>query len=372
MNEMNKEMRREPASLRLPLIAVLLCLIIGTADMNAMGRKRPHTPAYNDYLNVLDYGISNDGKADVADTLQRLLDAHPNRTIFFPDGTYLLSHPLLTSSDPTRSVCLVLSNYAVIKAAANWQAGEAVIRLGALHKKNNITINGSNYGLYGGIIDGSGVANGVSIDGGRETKVQDVSIKNTQIGLHIKYGANSGSADADISDVNIVGNNHSDAVGVLIEGYDNTLTNMRIASVHYGVWIKSGGNSLRNIHPLYISKGQQVYEGSCGFLIEQSNNWCYYCYSDQMSTGFLLKNGASANLTDCFCYWYSGKVPYQTAIESEGKFNSICSGLKVGFRDDCPERTVLKAEKGGQGMLVNMIRVQKQNAADDVSDAYYK
>ena len=38
-------------------------------------------------------------------------------------------------------------------------------------------------GIFGGIIDGSGVANGISIDSGRETCIHHVSIKNTKIGI---------------------------------------------------------------------------------------------------------------------------------------------------------------------------------------------
>ena len=38
----------------------------------------------------------------------------------------------------------------------------------------------------GGIIDRASVADGISIDGGRETAVRNVSIKHTGIGLHIK------------------------------------------------------------------------------------------------------------------------------------------------------------------------------------------
>ncbi len=41
-------------------------------------------------------------------------------------------------------------------------------------------------------------------------------MKNVRIGLHIKPGVNSGSSDADISDINIVGNGKADSVGMLV------------------------------------------------------------------------------------------------------------------------------------------------------------
>ena len=153
-----------------------------------------------------------------------------------------------------------------------------MVRLGASHPANDINTPGSNYGLRGGIIDGGGVADGVSIDGGRETVIQNVSIKHVNIGVHVKRGANNGSSDADVSSVNIVGTNTTSSIGLLIEGYDNTFTNMRIASVNVGVMIKSAGNMLRNIHPLYTCDYTD-YTASVGFDDRAGNNWYSFCYS---------------------------------------------------------------------------------------------
>ncbi len=100
-------------------------------------------------------------------------------------------------------------------------------------------------------MDGNGRANGISIDSGRETSIRYVSIQNTVIGLYIKHGANGGSLDADIFNVNIDGAAQPNCIGALIEGFDNTLTNMRIVGVQVGVRLKSGGNYLWNIHSLH-------------------------------------------------------------------------------------------------------------------------
>lgn len=150
------------------------------------------------YVIVTKHGVKADGKTDVSDAIQKVIDNNPNRTIYFPDGVYLLSKSIITPADPEKSVHLVLSNYATLKAK-DWNQGGALVRLGGKDPKNSITINGSNYGFYGGIIDGSGVADGISIDGGRETRVENVSIKHVQTGLIIKHGANNGSSDSDIN-----------------------------------------------------------------------------------------------------------------------------------------------------------------------------
>lgn len=315
--------------------------------------------------------VPADGVTDASDAIQKLIDDNPNRTIYFPDGTYLLKKPILTPASPKRSVSLVLDNYAVIKASDDWTSDEALVRLGASHPANDINTIGSVYGLDGGIIDGSGKAKGISIDGGRETFIRNVSIKHVQVGIHIKRGANSGSSDSDVRDVNIVGNNKADSIGVLLDGYDNTLTNMRIASVNIGILMKSGGNSLRNLHPLYIFNSQNTYETSCGFVDLCGSNWYSFCYSDQFSVGFKLKPEIVSIFNNCFCYWYSGKVPFQTAIKCDGKFNSIFTDFRAGFSGEVTVvRSLILAEPGGQGFLQNVVLGRRTMGPEDKTKEY--
>ena len=111
------------------------------------------------YVLVTDYVKANTGE-DVSDALQELILNNPHRTIYFPDGVYLISKPICTPANPIHSVSLVLSCYATIKATDDWTDSEALVRLGAAEPFNDINANGSNYGLEGGIIDGNGKANG--------------------------------------------------------------------------------------------------------------------------------------------------------------------------------------------------------------------
>ena len=278
-------------------------------------------------------GIAGDGTAPCADAIQRLIDANPNREIFFPDGVYLLDKPICTPAHPTNSVALHLSAFAKFKAAPGWSSDEAMVRLGAIHPANNIMLAGSWYWLKGGIIDGSGVAKGVSIDGGRETLVADLSMKGVKVGLHIKRGANSGSSDADVRNVNIVGNNAPDSIGVLIDGYDNTLSNMRIYACVKGVVINSGGNSLRDIHPLFAMR-KENYDASVGFEINSGHVWMDFCYSDQFCTGFKFGPRGGGVLDKCFCYWYLSKPGMRhVGFSAAGKFNAKVQSPTVVFKN---------------------------------------
>jgi len=319
------------------------------------------------YIVVTDY-LPADGRTDVSKALQTLIDENPNRTLFFPDGTYLRREPILTPAHPERSVDLQLSNFACITASEDWNSGEAMVRLGAKDAANNIYVPGSNYGLCGGILDGAGKAKAISIDGGRETCIRNVNIKNAQIGIHIKYGANSGSSDADITGVNITGNGRTDSIGVLLEGYDNTLTNMRIANVFTGVEVRSGGNMLRNIHPLFIIRpdAYERYRESVGFRILHAMNWFDYCYSDQFAVGFDTLGGGV--LKNCFCWWYSGREDVHLAVRSAGPFIGSIDTLVIGgeYQSDHPNRFMEPAFGEAAGSIRDVVLVLKDGRTERI------
>ena len=344
-----------------------LLLLLVSISLVAFGRKNHENRGY---VVVTDY-VKADGKKDVSDALQKIIDTHPNRTIYFPDGVYLIGKPILTPADPAKSVALELSNYAILRATPDWSDTEAMVRLGAKDAANNITLPGSNYYLDGGIIDGNKVANGISIDGGRETVIRNTSIKGVKVGIHVKHGANSGSSDADIHDVNIVGDFTSESIGVLVEGYDNTFTNMRIAGVNIGVKLLSSGNSMRNIHPLFYNS-REGYEKSCGFWDERSDNWYSFCYSDQFATGFYNKGGR-VFYTDCFVYWYSNQGEKHTAIRVDGRFNARVTNLNVGFakHNATKENVVLHVrEEGGKGTMLNTVICDPSLVTDHTHEQY--
>ncbi|MBQ2904539.1 MAG: hypothetical protein IJE48_09100 [Clostridia bacterium] len=316
------------------------------------------------YLVVTDY-LKADGKNDVSDIIQDLIDNNPNRTIYFPDGVYLIGKSIFTPADPKKSVDLQLSNYAVIRASQDF-SGEALIRLGGKDAANDTHTAGSNYSLTGGVIDACGKSNGVSIDSGRETVISKTSIKNAVIGIHVKYGANSGSSDADISDVNIIGTGSTDSVGILVEGFDNTFTNIRIGNVFIGVHLKSASNSLRNIHPLYYSDYTD-YENSCGFFDECGSNIYDFCYSDQFCVGFRTVNGVSSIYDNCFCFWYSATGGREIAFKADGGFNSVSSNFRCGFRGDTENSVLVTDKNKGRGIFDNLLYY-----SNDVSDFAHK
>lgn len=323
------------------------------------------------YIIVTDYVKANSGK-DVSDELQELILGNPNRTIYFPDGEYLLSKPISTPANPIHAVSLELSTFAVLRASKDWSSDEAMVRLGAAEPYNSIYIPGSNYYFTGGIVDGNGIANGISIDSGRETCIHHVSIKNTKVGIHIKWGANNRSSDADIFNVNIVGNAAHDSIGVWLVGHDNTLTNMRIANVHTGILAESGGNIFRNLHPLYTYNGENALDENFLTSVAFDDRWTdnYYdvCYSDQFCTAFSMTT-KSRNIYDkSFIMWYTTKNGVENAFRVNGKFNAIIRNARVNFHGETQSSLLSVSEDGGSGIIENPML----NSESFIDDEVYK
>ncbi|MGI5869169.1 MAG: sugar-binding protein [Kiritimatiellia bacterium] len=317
------------------------------------GSSRSAFPASLGWIIATDF-VAADGATDVAGALQSLIEANPNRTIFFPDGVYLLSKPIATPADPRRSVTLRLSDNAVLRAAPGWNSEFSMVRLGGIHPFNDNHRIGSQYGLFGGYIDGAGVAKGVSIESGRETRVQNVSIRNALVGLHVWKGANGGSADCDIRDVNITCNNAYDSVGLFVQAHDNSFMNMRIMNARVGVRLNGSGNLLTKIHPLANRAMFSFYEDTVGFEDNAGNNGYDRCYADQFSTGWLF--GAKclpSDLDGCLSFWFDSTPGHpHTSLRSVGKFNAIVDDFWAGFRDGKATNAVLLiGEPGGEGII---------------------
>lgn len=345
-------------------ILVLIYIIVPTEILGQNSR----------YVDITDYISFND--LDVSMAIQRAIDQNPNRVIFFPDGLYKISTPILTSADPHKSVCLELSNYAIIQPKEGWNHEEAMIRLGGKEPSNTVLIPGSNYYLSGGIIDCAGVAKGISIDSGRETIVRETSIKNAVLGIHIKKGANNGSSDADIYNVNITGNMNRNSIGILVEGYDNTFSNIRIYRTQFGVMSSSGGNSFRNIHALYGSSDDSIYEDGYGFVNKKGNNWYDLCYSDQYATGFCIESGYGI-FHDCYAFWYSKRGLTHTAFRSYLPFNSIVTNFTMGVNSsNATERNIILDEIDssvkGSGYFQNIRVTNPQFITTDTHKKYIK
>jgi hypothetical protein len=312
------------------------------AEVNNALLLRPIEKTTDSYITVTDYFPANTGK-DVTALIQQLIDVNPNRTIYFPDGEYLISSPIMTQSDPKLSSAIYLSDGAVIKAIKEtWKKstttekklvdkGKATERVvlkqrdvntlvalggAGTHTNDNRSV-GSYFYFMGGTLDGNGVADGISFEQGREPLIRNVCIKNFKhYGLWFARGTNStsdNSSDSDVEDITIIGNGSANTIGLAIgsetenRAYDNTVTNVRIYDCQIGLLMNSGGNSLRDIRVYYTPSSKtnaisKVYQNTVGIKELCVGNFVYHCYVENYAVAYSFHTGTTV-VDSCSAVW---------------------------------------------------------------------
>ncbi len=311
---------------------------------------------FNDYgyVVVTDYVTPNQGN-DLADALQKVFDMKRsiNSVIYFPEGEYIISKPLKTSANGLSSICIKLSPNAVIKAIDDWDESQgAMIQLGERNKINNVDIIGSNYYIEGGIIDGSGRADGVAINGGRETSIRNLAIINTYTGLH--WNKIGQVVDSDAENITIIGNGKVGSVGLHVKGSDSTFTNMRISNVQIGVWMQGPAHILRNIQVTYVPNDilDSNYDASYGFLSAEHRCWYDTCTSEGFATAFSLSQKGDT-LASCVASW---KKAYGTGKQvaiaaTTGRYTGVVRSVAAYFSGPKEKCEYLVAPRGGTGVI---------------------
>ena len=303
--------------------------------------------SYNDYIVVTDYIDANTGN-DLHGNLQTLIDLNPGKTIYFPDGEYQISDTLETTSEPDKSTSFYFSSGAILKAHENWEGSGPLIGLGAKEKVNNIMIPGSNFFVMGGIFDGSGVADGITINAGRETLIKDVVVINTRYGIYIPNGTNGNSSDADIDDVTIIGNGEYGSKGIYIVGLDNTVTDARVSNAEVGIEVPNGvfvGNCTVEGNPdMQVSVGIQTHGGDV---------WMSNCSTLNCDTAYLFE-APRGYISQCTARWTknSGKK-HLTAFKFYGKLNACIVACRAEFVAGTTNNSFLSATTGGRGEVTS-------------------
>ena len=334
------------------------------------------------YVVVCD-AARKDSEETYSQLINRLIAENPGRTIYIPDGNYLLNEPIVIPADPEKSVSLRLSHLAVLKAAPSWaDRNLPIVRVGVTEREEGAEpltmeevdmLGYRSIFVVGGCIDGSNVASGISVEGSKDTYIYNVSIKSAVHGIHIHKGPNElGATWVNVDNVNVTGSNSKDSVGVLVEGTYNTIANMRIASIMYGTQATETGerNIFRNLHPLIPPS---LGNDSIGFYDMSDGNNYDICYNDQGATGFVMHENTRSVYNGGFSYWWSPDQGYHVGFRSIGKFNSLIVSTKVSQNHDVEtDAYMLVEEDGGQGVVLYPIHNNKTNTYRYVLEKYCK
>ena len=329
------------------------------------------------YVVITSYAEYAQG-GDYTDAIAKAIEENPGRTIYFPDGDYIIRKPIDIPADPAKSVSLRLSNNTFIKAF-DWEDPKvAMVRIGktdASQAQSESDSLKSDTGCYviGGCLNAGAIASGISVEDGINAFIYNVSIKSAFYGIHIKAGDNeSETSSVNVDNVNVTGYEAEGSIGVLVEGKYNNVSNMRIASVQYGVKCTETGskNIFRNLHPLGVSMNAST--TTAGFWDMSDGNVFDICYSDQFATGFLVEENTRSVFTGCFCYWWTAAGGYHVGFRSNGKFNSIVTNCKVSHShaDLQTDAYLLVGEDGGQGVVLYPANNIQNHENDHILEQY--
>ncbi len=297
------------------------------------------------YIVVTDHDIDATGKTNVAGKIQTLINKFPGRAIYFPDGTYLMNSTIKTSAASNKAVSLIFSGNAKLKAGSTFQAGTPLISVGGADSGTETTSTT----ISGGILDCGGKATGISLDGGRDIFLSDISIINAPVGLVVTKDVN-----ADVESLTIAGTYTDTAVGVKVNGSENTLTNIRVYGCGTGLEATKSGNTFRNI----ICKYNGTSATSCGFYDNSDKGNDYDgCTSNDFAIGFKIGAGAECTFSLCNILWEQATTPSQLGFKNEGAFNSVLRSCKVTGTAGKNAKFMETAQGGGKGMELYCFRI---------------
>jgi hypothetical protein len=191
------------------------------------------------------------------------------------------------------------------------------------------------------VINANNKTTAISVVGGRDLFISDVTIKNAPVGIAIA----AGTAYTDVENVHISGTGDS-AIGLKIEGDGNTFTSMRITNVGTGVVATGTNNTFRSIFATYSGT-----DNACqGFYDTSKGNNYDGCSSIDFANGFVMSENTVSVYANCFVRWDAGKVTKQYAFVSSGKMNSVIRTSTVTVTGG--DSAYIKASTGGSGQLL--------------------
>lgn len=310
-----------------------------------------------DYSGMLVADLPTHG--DASEALQALIDENPNMTIYIPAGTYTLYNPIRTSAVPTRTVALQLDDNAVLKAVGGWNHSAPMITLGTSWEYNTTAEAGYFYYFDGGTVDCSGVAEGIAIECGRNLQVRNTSIINTQLGFNIKNGTNGGSSDADIFNLNIVGNGKAGSVGMKCAGYDNIFASIKISNCQTGIYLTGGGLFCRDFD---ISlDNPAIMDGSVAVRCNSTDNWYVnFNITDYQQAFRMTPNWNARPVFDNITvnWTRSGEARHEVFSYPNGSFNGEVRNMVVKFNNSNKatyNRILVEKTHDGDGVMSNLI-----------------
>ena len=275
-------------------------------------------------INVKDFGAYGDGIHDDTSVIQYCIDKFVHRTIFIPDGHYLISSPLSIKAGNDYQVNIEMSENA--KLFTNTTI-DSIIEIGKVYggawdrySEGNCVV------IKGGLIDCNNVKYGIYSNGDQKyTQLQNLNMINIdRYGIYLDRGSHTNiSNDTKIYNCCLNGKTSAtsnEGTGIYIYGSDNTLDNITMLRMKVAFDIKGGGNKISNIHICTAWDNDitdEQFNNTIAFryenvTLENLSN----IYLDTYAIGFQLNgNNDNLNITNVVdYYWYAGNNNIQTKL----------------------------------------------------------
>lgn len=279
-------------------------------ETNAQLAHRPNV------IDVTNNGIKNDN-VPIGEELNSLITQSYGKTLYFPDGVYNLTEPMVTPFEYEKNVHIIFSPSAVIRTDLNLSA---LLRVGFGELNSNFDQSQRrlNY-ISGGKFDCSNAETGIEVNGLKQlVSLKDMSLfkgKKNHIKIYVSANTGTGSSDTKIQNVTIQGlSSNEDSYGIYIDSScsDCKLDNVFIYGCKVGIYTNSAGHYMNNVHILSQVTTGGLDLGDSNFLntigIQLMTSGCYFMNSVYFDTVdmciYSQDNSPKLNMTNCFFFSY--------------------------------------------------------------------
>lgn len=273
-------------------------------------------------INVKQCGVHGDGETDDTALIQNLIDTNGLKTLYFPEGEYLISEPLTIRSANADTINLTLDENAVIKTNTTI---DSLIEIG--HNSTGTYdryAKGSILTICGGILDAAHTTQAIKIWSNRkQTVVKDLTIINiSNYGIYTDIGSDTSSSTDNVFDnLSINGEKTaSNTVGIYLNANDDKLTHIRINGCRTAIYCGRAGHTFEDIHPLGSWSTNQPtveeYEATKGIVFAGGGEYMLTdIYLDTMGRGLVFANAnQTIMINNLFCFWWLYNASYTTKI----------------------------------------------------------
>ena len=252
------------------------------------------------------YGAKGDGISDDTTALQSAINS--GKPIFVPDGTYIVTQPLIC-----RTVCMMeLSKNATIKA----KTGTTLSCLLGLRNDGNAYSLAENEYICGGIFDGNGCCDAVIGINYTRGKIENCIIQGVKhYGIHIGHNLQSegvGSGSLRVIDVIVQNTNASlGTIGIYSNRTDNYIRAIT-KNMETGFSVLSG-ETLDGCHA-WIAYAS-MFTNSVAYILRGTQDILTACTSDTMRYGIKIQSGSGRINVSDFSYYHNTNVATPTVLE---------------------------------------------------------